>query len=244
MKYLKRFNEELKPQTYRNAARKLKNIGHNSRAENLNKWADKVSQNNEIEKWKESLSIYSEFGIFKMKVVNPETNESLIGDFTISIFFDSDAFNDTHDDDGGSFIFFINIIPTTRELLDKCIKSMPDAELNGGGFGGIIFGIDYSIINGTVNIDNYALDPYDEYLSGNVYLADRVSANKFKSIFKKILTDGNLQYPSGYTNADTIYEVLERSILIENSFSSEYGFRLEDLANYINGISVNDLYKS
>lgn len=245
MKYLKRFNEELNPQTYRNAARKLKKMGHEGRADSLNQWADKVEQTGEIKKWEDNLPKYSEFGIFKLKITNPETNESFTGDFALDIFFDSDAFVDTHDESvGGSFVFFINMLPTSKELMDKCESLMPCAELNGGGYPGIIFGIDYSIKDDTVKFDKWALDPYDESLSGFVTFVDRSSANKFKSLFKKILTDSSLQYPSGYRNADKIYDVLERSILIENSFSIDYGFSLEDLANYIGGINVNELYKS
>ena len=60
---------------------------------------------------------------------------------------------------------------------------------------------------------------------------------------KNILTDKDFGYPSGYTDANSIYEVLERSILAECSMSSDYGFKLEDIANYISTISPNALYK-
>jgi hypothetical protein len=37
---------------------------------------------------------------------------------------------------------------------------------------------------------------------------------------------------------------MERSILVRQSFSSDYGFELENIADYINGISANELYKT
>jgi hypothetical protein len=53
-----------------------------------------------------------------------------------------------------------------------------------------------------------------------------------------------LGYPSGYTDIEEMYEKLEACILAENSFSSEYGFKLEDAAEYIRTISPNLLYST
>ena len=76
MKYLKRFNEELRPRTYLSAAKKLTAIGHTDRANTLKDWANETEKREEIAKWKEQLQNYSPFGIYKVNVVNPESGEN------------------------------------------------------------------------------------------------------------------------------------------------------------------------
>jgi hypothetical protein len=44
MKYLKKFNEELRPQTYMSAARKLDKLGHTDRANALKDWAKETEK--------------------------------------------------------------------------------------------------------------------------------------------------------------------------------------------------------
>ena len=46
MRYLKRFDEELNTQTYKNAAAGLNKLGHRKRANDLDVWAE-VSRENE-----------------------------------------------------------------------------------------------------------------------------------------------------------------------------------------------------
>lgn len=43
MKFIKKFNEELNPSTYRSAARKLKKLGHEKRSDRIEKWTEEVS---------------------------------------------------------------------------------------------------------------------------------------------------------------------------------------------------------
>ena len=67
MKYLKKFNEELKPRTYLSAAKKLKAIGHTDRAKALEDWAEETEKRGEIVKWKDNLQDYALFGTYKIK---------------------------------------------------------------------------------------------------------------------------------------------------------------------------------
>lgn len=245
MKYLKRFNEELKPQTYMSAARKLDKMGHTDRAEDLKKWANKMESDEEMVKWKKSLNDFSKFGIFKMNVVNPETGEKLVGDFAIDIHFDEMLFEDSAGDYEGSFGFFMGIIPTSEELLSKCEEVMPEADLGNGFYWASIFSIDYQIEkNQEVKLTKWNLFNYDEGLSGEISFADRQSAQRFKNLLKRCITDREFDYPSGYNNAKNMQEVMERSILAGRSFSIDYGFELEDIADFINKISPNELYKT
>ena len=253
MKYLKRFNEELKPRTYLSAAKKLTAIGHTDRANALKDWAGETERREEITKWKEQLQNYSPFGVYKMNVVNPETGEKLTADFALDVNFDELAFEDSFDFEkqkdpnnvsGVNIFFFIGLIPTSEELIKKCEEVMPEPEFGNGMYWGMCFGIDFKVQNGEVILDKFSLDDYDDNLSGNVSFADRASAGKFKNLLKSIFTNPDLNYPSGYTDAASLYEKLEQVILIRQGFSSDYGFELKNVADFINTQSPNTMYKT
>ena len=253
MKYLKRFNEELRPRTYLSAAKKLTTIGHTDRANTLKDWANETEKREEIAKWKEQLQNYSPFGIYKMNVVNPETGEKLTADFALDVNFDELAFEDSFEYEkekdpnnvsGVNIFFFIGLIPTSEELIKKCEEIMPEPEFGNGMFWGMCFGIDFKVQNGEVIFDKFSLDDYDDNLSGNVSFADRASAGKFKNLLKSIFSNPDLNYPSGYTDADSLYQKLEQVILIQQGFSSDYGFELKNVADFINTQSPNTMYKT
>jgi hypothetical protein len=253
MKYLKRFNEELRPRTYLSAAKKLTAIGHTDRANTLKDWAGETEKREEMNKWKERLQEYSPFGIYKVNVVNPESGEMFTADFALDLSFDELAFEDSFEFEkqkdpnninGVSIFFFVGLIPTSEEVLKKCEEVMPESEFGNGMFWGMCFSVDFKVQNGEVILDKFTLDDYDENLSGNVSFADRASAGKFKNLLKSIFSNPNLNYPSGYTDADSIYQKLEQVILIQQGFSSDYGFELKNVADFINTQSPNTMYKT
>lgn len=253
MKYLKRFNEELNPRTYLSAAKKLTAIGHTDRANTLKDWTGETEKREEMTKWKERLQEYSPFGIYKVNVVNPETGEKLTADFALDVNFDELAFEDNFEFEkqkdpnninGVSIFFFIGLVPTSEDLIKKCEEIMPGSEFGNGMFWGMCFGIDFKVQNGEVILDKFSLDDYDENLSGNVSFADRASAGKFKNLLKSIFTNPDLNYPSGYTDADSLYQKLEQVILVQQGFSSDYGFELKNVADFINTQSPNTMYKT
>ena len=253
MKYLKRFNEELRPRTYLSAAKKLTDIGHTDRANALKDWAGETEKREEIAKWKERLQEYSPFGIYKVNVVNPETGEKLTADFALDVNFDELAFEDSFEFEkqkdpnnvsGVNIFFFIGLIPTSEELIKKCEEIMPEPEFGNGMFWGMCFGIDFKVQNGEVIFDKFNLDDYDDNLSGIISFADRASAGKFKNLLKSIFTNPDLNYPSGYTDVASLYEKLEQVILIRQGFSSDYGFELKNVADFINTQSPNTMYKT
>ena len=82
MKYLKKFNEELKSQTYKRAARKLKQImkekptlgkgiGAEERANKLELHAKNVERREEMSRWKESVETFSKYGEFNIELSRP-----------------------------------------------------------------------------------------------------------------------------------------------------------------------------
>lgn len=253
MKYLKRFNEELRPRTYLSAAKKLTDIGHTDRANTLKDWAEQTERREEITKWKEKLQEYSPFGAYKVNVVNPETEEKFTADFALDINFDELSFEDSFEYEkekdpnnvsGVNIFFFIGLIPTSEEILKKCEEIMPEPEFGNGMYWGMSCGIDFKVQNGQVILDKFTLEDYDENLSGNVSFADRSSANKFKTLLKNIFSNPELNYPSGYTDVEYMYQKLEQVILIRQGFSSDYGFELKQAADFINTQSPNTMYKT
>lgn len=238
MKYLKKFNEELRPWTYRSAARKLDKLGHTDRAQALKDWALETEKKEEMIKWKDNIQDYAQFGTFKMTIKNEETGKTLTGDFHLDISFDALSFSDGSE---SGITFFLGLIPTSEDLIYQYMELCPNYDFGNGFFWGKIFTLGYELED-TVKFTKWNMWDYDDEMSGKVNFTDRGSANKFKNLLIQIFSNPQLGYPSGYTDANDLYEKLTNCILAENSFSSDYGFRLEDAAEYMRTISPNLLY--
>jgi hypothetical protein len=235
MKHLKKFNEELRPQTYMSAARKLDKLGHTDRANALKDWAKETEKKEEMIKWQDRIQDYAQFGTFKLTIKNTETNETLTGDFHLDVNFDDLAFSDEPE---SGITFFLGLIPTSEDLIYQYMELCPDYDFGNGFFWGKIFNLQYEL-GDTVVFTKWNMWDYDDEMNGKVNFADRASANKFKNLIIQIFSNTQLGYPSGYTDADDLYEKLTNTILAENSFSSDYGFKLEDAAEYMRTISPN-----
>ena len=241
MKYLKKFNEELRPQTYMSAARKLNKMGHTDRANDLKDWAREMESREEMIKWKDRIEDYAQFGTFTMTIKNEETGETLTGDFNLDISFDEMAFSDEPE---SGISFFLGLIPTSEDLIKQYMELCPDYDFGNGFFWGKIFNLEFRIVDDRVQFTKWNFWDYDSDMNGLVAFSDRGSVNRFKNLLIQLFTNSELNYPSGYTDVDYMYEKLESCILAENSFSSEYGFKLEDAADYIRTISPNLLYST
>jgi len=241
MKYLKKFNEELRPQTYMSAARKLNKMGHTDRANDLKDWAREMESREEMIKWKDRIEDYAQFGTFTMTIKNEETGETLTGDFNLDISFDEMAFSDEPE---SGISFFLGLIPTSEDLIKQYMELCPDYDFGNGFFWGKIFNLEFRIVDDRVQFTKWNFWDYDSDMNGLVAFSDRGSVNRFKNLLIQLFTNSELNYPSGYTDVDYMYEKLESCILAENSFSSDYGFKLEDAADYIRTISPNLLYST
>lgn len=253
MKHLKKYNEELRPTTYFSAARKLKKIGHPGRAEELEKWGEKMESEQSLTKWRDCLQDYAPFGTFKMNITNPKNGRKITEDFALFLQFDELAFEDNFEIEAGddknnvkglSLLFFIGLIPTSQETIKKCEEVLPEPEFGNGFYWGMCFSVDFDIVEGQVTMTGYSFDDYDSGLTGNVSFADRASAGKFKMLIKNIFSNPSLGYPSSYTDETDMYKKLEQVVLIRQGFSSDYGFDFNQVAEFINKISPNLLYKS
>lgn len=68
MRYLKRFDEELKPQTYTSAAAGLNKLGHTKRANDLDVWAEVSRENEANRKMDAMIDMYSKHGVFRIDI--------------------------------------------------------------------------------------------------------------------------------------------------------------------------------
>lgn len=248
MKYIKRFNEELNPQTYRNAARRLDKIGKHTRSADLINWADKVEIDNNLQKWNDMVDRFQKFGKFKISLTNRSNSPfyKITGDFYLLLDMNRDAFGDSLDDiksDGeGEFWIGIGIIPADIETLNKCIEMLPDPDLGNGFFWAMFLQLNFTLNAGELKMTTWELLNYDENISGKVSFADRGSANRFKMLLVKIFSDPNFDYPSGYNDFDSFYTMFDAIFCINYGMSSLYGLEPETVANFIRQISPNEMY--
>lgn len=240
LKNLKKFNEELKSWVYDRAGRRLRKLGQEDRADKLQDWSKHKATIEERENWEECVRDSKKYGEFKISIQNPNTNESVVGNFYLSLHFDETSWQEIFDYDDAGVWFQIGIIPTTWELQEQVASIASDDDMSNGFFWAMNFGLKFKHINGEVEYGESYLCNYDEYIIGNVKMVDIKGVRMLKKLLSNLFDNkgGDLGYPSGYTNADTLTEVLQRSI------GSTDGFTLESVADAIRKISANQLFAS
>ena len=143
MKYLKKFNEELRPQTYRSAAAKLlkQSPFNKERADDLRDWADKREMTDDSATWEKMKAETSKFGTYNLSIENNAEGEDFVGRFHPYITFERDGFVDEYEDNkehGEDFdmglYFFLGSVPADQETLEKCMETMPDPDFGNGFF--------------------------------------------------------------------------------------------------------------
>lgn len=248
MKYLKKFNEELKPQTYRSAAAKLlkQSPFNKERADDLRDWADKREMVEDSAKWEKMKQECSKFGTYNLQIGNNADGTEFVGRFHPYITFDRDGFLDEYEynkEKGADFDMqlglFLGSIPADQETLEKCIETMPDPDFNNGFFWTNNISILIYFENGSTKIHDIMIDEYDDSLTGSVSVTDRNSAQTLKTLLAKMFSDPGLGYPSGYNDFDSFYEMFEAKVLAEAGLSSDYGFSMEAIADFLKGVSAN-----
>jgi hypothetical protein len=252
MKYLKKFNEELNPRTYRSAAAKLlkQSPFNKERAEDLNAWADKREMVEDSAKWEKMKAETSKFGTYNLSIENNADGEDFVGRFHPYITFERDGFVDEYEGNkeraqrvGADFdmglYFFLGSVPADQETLEKCMEIMPDPDFGNGFFWTNNIGIQLYFEDGSVKINDVKIDEYDDSLTGSVSITDRKSAQTLKTLLVKMFSDPSLGYPSGYNDFDSFYEMFEAKVLAEAGLSSDYGFSMEAIADFLKGVSAN-----
>jgi hypothetical protein len=247
MKYLKKFNEELNPSTYRSAARGLlkQSSFNKDRADKLNKWADKVELTEAMSTWEENKKMFSKFGTINLQITN---EKKFIGKFHLFINFDRDAFEEEFNEyregeESNNFdmplMFFIGAIPADQETLDNCLDNMPENDFGNGFFWTNVLSILMIFEGGHVKIHDIKMDEYDSACTGDVNIIDRAGAQTIKRIVYNMFSDPNYGYPSGYNDFDNFHEMFDAKILAECGLSSEYALSMEQVSDFLRTISAN-----
>lgn len=253
MKYLKKFNEELKSGTYKSASNKLKKLGHVDRANELESFAKTRKYKENLIKWSEVVKKYSKYGTFKMNIdIDPANGlickSPFSDDFYLAIIFEDDQFSDCFDEIGKNYLsFFVGIIPKNEEIIKKIHDIDPDVFFDNGFYFAFEFFIIFNIDDdNNLTMNEHGINNIEESI--NISIADRQSAGKFKSLLKRIFNDHDFDYPSANTQTTTIWKLLEKTLMFDNNLSDvncgEYGFELHDIGDFINKISPNILYKT
>ena len=135
--------------------------------------------------------------------------------------------------------FFLGSVPADQETLEKCMETMPDPYFGNGFFWTNNIGIQLYFESGSVNINDVKIDEYDDSLTGSVSITDRKSAQTLKTLLVKMFSEPNLGYPSEYNDFDSFYEMFEAKVLAEAGLSSDYGFSMEAIADFLKSVSAN-----
>lgn len=231
-----------------------------NRVEKLKGHANSIEKANYMKKWTEKLQKYSIYGTYKLKIRNPLTKKELEGDFATQIIFDYDYFQDetlwtiegeqnkaknrTYDINNLSMGFSVSIIPTSEDLIQECESVMPIFDFYSGSFSAFFVKFNFNISNitsledgtnksGDLNITDISIGAFDPSVTGNLSFVSKKELKQFLRSFATLLTDRSKNYPSGYSDQDNFYSKIEQLVEVSHSFSSDYGFAVSDLGNFI-----------
>ena len=262
MRYLK-YNEELKPKTYKDAADKLIRLGHHKRASALDKHSEDVVKKIAIDNWKKNVETYSKYG--KIKVLIEKSSEAIEEEVYFCFYPYLEPYKDdtrflTKDDprsvklnelgwkiESAPIYFEMWLIPQTREQFDRINDLLkPDYYEPQIGFQTNTFAIYLELepnhfeLKGEPN--NFYYNDGAFAAGTKVSLADRPSAGRIKILLKKFFADSSINYPTLHGNK-TMYRTLLSQVLAEPGISTECGIGMEDFAEYIATINPNSFFK-
>jgi len=261
MKYLKKFNEELKSTTYKSAADKLR-YKHSARAKALDNFSnirlkeeeeeaarialerEKIRKEKEYKEWQEEIKRYSPFGLFTFRI-KPDNKDAFEEDFYLMVTHYYDKGHDEVQQNSETWINFdFHLVPKDIETYEKVLNC---AEWDWQD------GYRFHIWRGWVNIktreydcevNSFTTDTADNF-AGRIEIADRKTALKFKRLLYSIFT--SKEYPDHVSDYHETHPSLYNSVeseLAESGISSDFGLEMSNIADCINKISVNSLYET
>lgn len=261
MRYLKRFNEELKPETYISAAKKLKGIGgHEKRAAGLEEWGNLEKQREEDRQIKAIVDRYSKHGPFRINIADcmadiRSKDFRMTGDFYINMDFMQDAaaaeFDDWmdgyHGDNPLWIPFMIGLIPANEETLESMKRSGLEMwrntcwTSNAGVFLSHSVQEEGSYEEGDWDLKTKRTDAGGFYIEQHQYdirFASRRDALKFKRLLVDIF-EGNVEMGEDASNPGGIKEEIIEYYCSRKHVPIEV---LDDIADNMRRLSLNGLY--
>jgi len=245
MKYLRKFNEELDPMTYRRAARKLDKIEKESpkkgkaidakrRADDLRQHAQEIEKKEHYRKWKKEIETYKEFGEFDFILEEGGSPET----FYISLIPELDSTTESWADGENNSIYFSfagGIIPMNDEQHSR-LTELYDA------YNGFIWAfwinVVYEIENDEIKFKGITMDTYE---IEDLQVANRKTANNLKKLLVNIFND-EFDYPSAMTDVDNMYDKIQKEIIQGLNISIDYGFEMDNVKNDISKSPYTDFF--
>jgi hypothetical protein len=267
MKYIKSFNEELRPHIYKYAADKLRqNYGHHKRADKLASYADELYNKQTQARIENNRQRCSKYGAFKgkLKVQTRDnnwrvTNETIIeGNFYISLFFDDDWFTDMIREswlaEGFQYScalpFDFDVMPADEETQQKVDET--GCEQNDGML--YCNRLEMSYISRQPDQD-YIVNPkgfsfYDRDQDTAFYFSTRADALRFKRLFVgAILGENDFGVNHNWIKHPTLKEHIKATLERQDCVTDDGVLMIdpeEDLIKLQNSakiMSLNILYK-
>jgi hypothetical protein len=256
MRYIKLFNEELRPYVYMNAANLAKQYKQPKRAERFTNWANELTNRDNIKKTKENRDRLSQFGTFDGHL-SVSSSDDIIGKFYLDIWFDDDWFGDIVYQSWGdgafeygiSLPFEIEIIAADEETQRKIDDS--GVEQNQGVIWPNRLEIYLSTYEQTtkeINIRPNGFGYYSKEMD-DFHFLDRRNAVRFKKLLIDAL-DGKNSFGCSnlYVKFDTLKEHIKTTLdelsnnqrLVDCPLDSSI---YDDLVNNMRNMSLNKLYK-
>ena len=226
MKYLKRFNEELQPNTYRKAGEKLTKMGHVRRGGELSKWADesqiKLDKAAELETYNE----LSKYPSFEMEIRKDRWNSStksrdfakdplIKGNFFLSITFEDDMFNDQYrewldnSEYGFNMLFMLGIFPADDEtrIKFKEVEDQLSEEIWNSMYWTVWFGFKLAENNShEIKVGGVVWDTRE---NDTLLFSNRREALKFKRLLSDCF-EGKNKFGQGKWYPDGVAEVVKK----------------------------------
>lgn len=271
MKYLKRFNEELKVSTFRSAATKLKSIGHIRRSQEIESYANDIEEREQIKKIEQRTNLLKEQEPFQLQYHKSRYNSTTKsndhtllceGLFYIEPSFDDSWFSDSaydyESDQHNLFMFFeFGTTPADVETQSKwkSIESQLSEETYDGMYYGTRMGIQV-IPEGNASIVSNGKCDWESRDNDIFVFSNRSEAMRFKKLLIEAL-ERKIKWGKNQWNSDGIMSCFDRYFLNdENKRKSKIArgetlsdpiFTKEDMPKIISsiktGLSVNQLYR-
>jgi len=235
MKYIKKFNEELKSSTYYSAAKKTAELGADK--DNVGIYKDragKFTARGDEEKSKENKNEWlNTLERFKGKTtVRGRLNNLARGNYYISLEIDDDIVDNFLEEgpiqDGAeiAIFFYIGFVPADEETYETCSKYSFGSEIDNGIFKYILMsGITFEVNNGSYhNLDFYYHDHGGDFTFTQI--------KDYKVLKNRFVLDIKTKFKN---------EIDE--IIAGLGIGADYGIDFEDIYNFMKNYNVNDLIK-
>jgi hypothetical protein len=235
MKYIKKFNEELKSSTYYSAAKKTTELGVDKSnvgiyKDRARKFSDRGDEEKSKENKKEWLNILDDF---KGKtIVRGRLNGLAIGNYYLSLEIDDDVVSHLLEEgpieDGAEIAiwFYIGFVPADEETYETCSKYSFGDEIDNGIFNYILMaGITFEVNNGSYyNLDFYYHDHGGDFNFSQI--------KDYKALKNRFVVDIKTKFK------DDIDEIIAGL-----GIGADYGIDFIDIYNFMKNYNVNDLIK-